>query len=178
MSCPRLAFRAQSLDNESPDPLVQNSERILDTDSETRRDIARRISDVSRSGKRRLLRSKRGRRTSSAASLFHFKDEFVLTIPTQQRDRIGRLSPIVCYGCLGDQHAKDWPGDVVCQLRVYADSIGRTILADQYDEVRRQVTMITRRRRGAHMLGRCVAWLRQWRVSYESHKRRRRRGYG
>ena len=173
MRAPRLAFRGQSLDNESPDPVRQNNETIPDTDREARQDIARRISDVARYGKRRSLQSRTCHATGPAALLFHFKDEFAFTIPAEQRDRIGRVSPIVCYGHFGDDHAKDWPRHVVCQLRVYAGSIDRTILPDQCVEVYRQVTKIGRRRRRAHMLRRCMLTLQR---SYKSLRRRREHG--
>lgn len=115
----RLSFRAQSLDNESLDPVEVNNKRLIEEDVGERQEFAKKISKVSLDGIRVFSKG------AHAASLHG--DKFLLKTPSDQLDDAGRIAPLLCYGSVPDEPSVSWSSDVVKALVGFAESIGRTI---------------------------------------------------
>ena len=129
-----LSFRAQSLDNQSPDPAEVNKHLLGKEDVEERQELAQKISKVSLDGTQIFLED------SHTASLHG--DEFLLQTPSNQLDEAGRIAPLLCYGCVPDEPLDSWPEDVVKAVVGFAERIGRTISDDNQEMVRLSVEAI------------------------------------
>ena len=134
MSDLALSFRAQSLDNQSPDPVVANKRLLGKEDVRERQELAQKISKVSLDGTQVFSEG------SHTASLHG--DEFLLKTSSNQLDEAGRIAPILCYGCVPDEPLDSWPRDVVKAVVGFAERIGRTISEDNQEMVRLGVEAI------------------------------------
>lgn len=86
-----LIFRAQAIDNTSDDPLMIDGKMIMDqSGSETRQEAMSTISQVSIKGK--LVFDK------DHVMLYQLKSNFLLEVISSERDVIGRIAPVLCYG--------------------------------------------------------------------------------
>ena len=110
-----LSFRAQSLDNQSPDPVEINGEILEEEDVDKRQELIKKISKVSQGTK--VF-------SEDVHTAFLHGDEFILQTPSDQLDAAGRISPILCYGHGPDEPS---PGEVVEALVRFAEDIDRTI---------------------------------------------------
>ena len=129
-----LSFRAQSLDNQSPDPVEVNKHLLGKEDVGGRQELAQKISKVSLDGTQVFSEG------SHTASLHG--EEFLLKTPSGQWDDDGRTAPLLCYGCVPDEPLDSWPGDVVKAVVGFAERIGRTISEDNQEMVRLGVEAI------------------------------------
>ena len=116
---PELSFRAQSLDNFTPDPMEVNGRRLEAKDQEERQRLVQHISQVSISGTRVF--------SEGLISAFRRRNEFILEISSDQRDSAGRIAPIICYGYVSEESEKSWPDDVVSAIRDFANRTGRGV---------------------------------------------------
>ncbi len=114
-----MSFRAQSLDNQAPDPMELNQRPLAEEDVAERQELARQISEVSLGGSEVF--------SEEYHTAFLLEDKFLLETPSDQLDDAGRISPIVCYGRVPDQPPVSWSGDVVKAVVGFAERIGRTI---------------------------------------------------
>lgn len=114
-----LSFRAQSLDNQSPDPVEVNDQCLKEEDIDKRQELAKKISKVSLEGTQVFSE---GVHTASL-----YGDEFLLKTPSDQLDDAGRITPITCYGRVPTLPPASWSGDVVKAVVEFAERIGRTI---------------------------------------------------
>ena len=129
-----LSFRAQSLDNQSPDPVEVNKHLLGKEDVGGRQELAQKISKVSLDGTQVFSE---GSHTASLQG-----DEFLLKTSSNQLDEAGRIAPILCYGCVPDEPLDSWLGDVVKAVVGFAERIGRTISEDNQEMVRLGVEAI------------------------------------
>ena len=134
-----LSFRAQSLDNQSPDPVEVDNQRLTEEDVAQRQELAQKISKVSLDGTRVFSKG------SHAASLHG--NEFLLKTPSDQLDDAGRTAPLLCYGCVPDEPPASWSGDVVKAMVGFAERIGRTISATRQETAHRGVEKIIKKKR-------------------------------
>lgn len=132
----KLSFRAQSLDNRSVDPVETDNQRRPQDDHIERRKFAEQISRVSLDG--RLVF------TNGIHAVHLLGDEFLIKLPSIERDVAGRVAPILCYGTLPDEPIDSWPDEVVESIAGFARRIERTISAESRqiarDGVRELVT--------------------------------------
>lgn len=139
-----LSFRAQSLDNQTPDEEVTE-----------RRDLAEKISEVSLNGTRVF--------SKGSHTAFLLGDKFLLKTPSDQLDDAGRIAPILCFGHVPDEPPKSWSSDVVNSLVGFAERIGRTISDDKQKVARHGVEAILemkkKNRRRRKMVRRAVGVL-------------------
>ena len=146
-----LSFRAQSLDNQSPDPVEVNKHLLGKEDVGERQKLAQKISKVSLDGDQVFSEG------SHTASLHG--DEFLLQTPSDQRDDAGRIAPILCYGCVPDEPSDSWPGDVVKALVDFAERIGRTVSDKSRKTAHRGVDVILNEKKKRWMRRRIMLWV-------------------
>ena len=116
---PELSFQAQSLDNLALDPMEVNGCPLEEKDKEERKRLVQRIDQVSKSGTRVF--------SEGSISAFRLGNEFILEIPSDQKDSAGRIAPIICYGHVSRESEKSWPDEVVSAIRDFANRIGRGV---------------------------------------------------
>ena len=146
---PELSFRAQSLDNLTPDPMEVNGRRLEAKDQEERQKLVRHISQVSISGTQVF--------SEGPISAFRRRNEFILEIPSDQRDSAGRVAPIICYGRVSKESEKSRPDDVVSAIRDFANRIGRGV-SDQA-AARRGIEAVLKKNWGNRLWGKIKEWL-------------------
>lgn len=110
---------AQALDNTSPDHFDVRGKELSADDSGKRQDVVSRVSSV----------TKKGARVYETGGVLLTADNchFVLEVPSTQRDRAGRVAPIVCYGDYGDAIGDELGDSAVVALDVFVKRIGRTL---------------------------------------------------
>lgn len=138
-----LSFRAQSLDNQTPDEEVTE-----------RRDLAEKISEVSLNGTRVF--------SKGSHTAFLLGDKFLLKTPSDQLDDAGRIAPILCYGLVPSDPSESWADVVVNALVDFAKRIDRTISEKKKKVARRGVVAILdekKNRRRRKMVRRAVGVL-------------------
>ena len=147
-----LSFRAQSLDNQSPDPVEINKHLLGKEDLGERQELAQKISKVSLSGTQVFSKG------SHTASLHG--EEFLLKTPSGQWDDDGRTAPLLCYGCVPDEPLDSWPGDVVKAVVGFAERIGRTVSPKNQKIAHRGVDAIlaaVKKKRRMYVMGTLLA---------------------
>ena len=115
---PVLSFRAQSLDNLAPDPMMEENGKILE-DQEHRQELVRYISRVSIDGSQVF--------SKGDISVFRYGNDFILEVPSDRRDSAGRIAPIICYGKIAGKPDNSWPDTIVKAIRDFAGYIGRGV---------------------------------------------------
>ena len=134
-----LSFRAQSLDNQSLDPVEVNKHRLTEEDMSERQKLAQKTSKVSLDGTQVFSED------SHTASLYG--DEFLLKTPSDQLDDAGRVAPIVCYGHVPDETPASWSSDVVEAVVGFAERIGRTISGESQKKAHYGAEAILKKKR-------------------------------
>lgn len=129
-----LSFRAQSLDNQSLDPVEVNNQRLTEEDVKERQEFAEKISKVSLDGTRVFSE---GVHTASLDG-----DEFLLKTPSEELDDAGRIALLLCYGSVPDEPPASWSGDVVKAVVGFAERIGRTISPESQEIASRGIDAI------------------------------------
>ena len=114
-----MSFRAQSLDNQAPDPMELNRHPLTEEDVAERQELARQISEVSLRGAEVF--------SEEAHAAFLLDDKFLLDTPSDQLDDAGRIAPIICYGRVPESPPASWSSDVVKSVVGFAERIGRTV---------------------------------------------------
>ena len=114
-----MSFRAQSLDNQAPDPMELNQRPLSEVDVAERQELARQISEISLRGSEVF--------SEDSHAAFLLDDKFLLDTPSDQLDDAGRIAPIVCYGRVPEPPPASWSGHVVKAVVGFAERIGRTI---------------------------------------------------
>lgn len=122
-----LSFRAQSLDNKTPDPVaVQVGNQIIpEEDMDKRQELAQNISEVVSDGTQVF--------SEGSHNAFLHGDRFLLETPPEELDDAGRVTSILCYGCVPDKPPRSWSGNVVKAVIGFAERIGRTISPESRD---------------------------------------------
>ena len=129
-----LSFRAQSLDNQFPDPAEVNDRHLTKEDVSERQELAEKISKISLHGTRVF--------SEGLHNGFLQGDKFLLETPSDQLDVGDINAPILCYGRLPDKPTVSWSEDVVNALVDFAERIGRTVLDERQKMARRSVEAI------------------------------------
>ena len=129
-----LSFRAQSLDNQSLDPVEVNNQRLTEEHVGERQEFAKKISKISLDGIRVFSEG------AHTASLHDH--EFLLKTPSEQLDDAGRIAPLLCYGSVPDEPPVSWSRDVVKAMVGFAESIDRTISPESQEIAGRGVDTI------------------------------------
>lgn len=127
-----LAFSAQSLDNQTPDTIVDNERPLIEENE--RRELVEKISEVALDGTQVFSEG------SHNAFLYH--GNFLLETPPDELDDAGRISSLLCYGHVPNEPPASWSEDVVNALVDFAERIGRTVSDENQKEARRGVEAI------------------------------------
>lgn len=116
----KMFFWAQSLDNQSPDFIYEREKKIPETDRKKRRDIVKRISEVTAEG--RVLYDRQN------VTIQVLENESVLTVRGTERDVAGRAAPVTCLAKIPSQ--ADQIRRVVAEVKTFFENIGRNIPRD------------------------------------------------
>ena len=120
----KFIFWAQALDNSSPDHFDMYGEELAPENTASRQTAVSNVSDVIKTGTR-VFESKGVQLTAN-------RQHFVVEVPSAQRDRVGRIAPIVCYGDYGGT-VDDALGEAVANgLAHFAKQIGRSVLPEHF----------------------------------------------
>ncbi len=145
-----LSFRAQSLDNQSPDPAEINNRRLTEENVDERQELAQKISRVSLDGTQVFSEG------SHVVSLHH--DEFLLKTPSDQLDDAGRTAPLLCYGHVPEDPQESWPSEVVTAVVGFAERIGRTISGESQKKAHHGVEAIVKKKRKDRSRRKVLLW--------------------
>ena len=150
-----LSFSAQSLDNQSLDPVEVNGHFLAKEKLIARQKFAKKISKVSLNGTEVF--------SEGSHTAFLYGDKFLLETPSDQLDNDGRVAPILCHGHVPDEPSESWADDVVNAIVGFAGRIGRTISDDKQEMAHRGVEAILEKqkknRRRRKMVRRAVGVL-------------------
>jgi hypothetical protein len=124
-----FTFWAQPLDNSSPDHIAVRGEALSADDSKGRQHAVSLVSNV----------MKRGTSIFKMDGVQLTADEhhFVLEVPSDQRDKSGRIAPIVCYGNYDSTVGGALEKLVPAGLDDFAKRIGRSLQGGQLELARR-----------------------------------------
>nr|WP_294503901.1 hypothetical protein [uncultured Rhodopila sp.] len=111
-----LRFKAQALDNTSPDHYQIGDELLTVEDQAQRRQVTNMISEVARNGTPLL-------KAGGAELIFQHRD-FLAQVYSEQRDHAGRRAPILCCG---EFNHSDDPQAIIQAIIGFAAKIGRTV---------------------------------------------------
>jgi hypothetical protein len=129
-----LTYWAQALDNSSSDHIVALGEELSPDDSEGRQHAVSQVSDVIRGGT--CIFEEDGVRLTAD------QRHFVLEIPSEQRDQVGRIAPIVCYGHYDRAQNNVLWASVAAGLRDFSRHIGRSLQSEQLGLARASFVML------------------------------------
>lgn len=115
----KFTFWAQALDNSSPDHIEARGEELDFGDSGRRQEAATQVSRVIKLGNNVF--------SADGVQLTADNRDFVLEVPSVQRDRVGRIAPIVCYGNYSRDARSELGVSASTALAAFATRIGRTI---------------------------------------------------
>ncbi|KPF86310.1 hypothetical protein IP70_08375 [alpha proteobacterium AAP38] len=115
-----MSFKAQALDNTSPDHYQIDNELLTDDDEARCRQVTKAISEVALEGKRSLK--------ADGAELITDRLRFLVQVYSEQSDRSGRRAPILCCGEL-DREDDLWAERrvIIDAIQSFAAKIGRTV---------------------------------------------------
>ena len=133
----KLMFLAQSLDNESPDPIELGGKMLQPDDTIRRQQAISLVAAVAQSGTQ--IFAKKGVR------LMELDCRLLLEVPSEQTDNSGRTAPMVyCFEqATVDDHS--WQS-IAADLSDFAQRIGRTIHPD-YLEVQKEAFAALKKKR-------------------------------
>lgn len=124
----KFVLWAQALDNASPDHFEVGGEELSPDDAIRREAAVSSVSSVIKSGIRVY-------EVNGVILTVHVR-QFVLEVPSAQRDHAGRSAPIVCQGQY-DVEGGDALGDsAACALDDFARRIGRTLQPEHIEGAR------------------------------------------
>lgn len=107
---------AQALDNESPDHVTVNGKEVNDDDDDALRQQAMSsLSSVVKDGKKVF--------SESHVILHVSKTAFLLEVPSNEKDVVGRIAPITYF----EENKKMAANSAISGLQSFARKIGRTI---------------------------------------------------
>ncbi len=115
-----LNFKAQALDNTSPDHYQIGNECLRDGDLRRRRQVTNMISVVAREGAQFLK--------ADGAELIVDGSRFLVQVYSEQLDRVGRRAPILCcgeYDRIDD--LRTGSAAIIQGIHGFAEKIGRTV---------------------------------------------------
>lgn len=115
----KFSYWAQALDNTSPDHIVLNDVDTLPDDQASRQQVVEMVSAVTEHGMTVF--------DYGGIQLTANSHEFVIEIPAEQHDVIGRIAPLTCYGHFEDSELDGLNPIVKDGLSAFAKSIGRTL---------------------------------------------------
>ncbi len=124
-----LIFWAQALDNTSPDHLKVRGKALLANDEFGRQQAVSDVTRVIKSGSRVFERQ--GLRLTADSR------NYVLELPSNERDQVGRIAPIVCYGDTESLLKQGSESEVLNELQNFAEEISRA-LSDGHLEIAMQ----------------------------------------
>ncbi len=118
----KFIFWAQALDNTSPDHFYARGDELSVDDSARRQEAVSLVSSVIKNGKHVY--------EDGGVLLTADAHHFVIECPSAQRDRAGRIAPIVCYGEYNSAVGDELVTSVPVALEHFAKRIGRTVQPD------------------------------------------------
>lgn len=134
-----LSFKAQALDNTSPDFYQFGDELLKPEDQVARQQITNTISDVSRNGDYHLK--------DDGAELIVAGRTFLAQVSCKERDIAGRRASIVCCGeFAGDEDPAYQTETIIGAIHTFATRIGRTVESTHLEAVRNQLVDLKKKR--------------------------------
>lgn len=110
-----IAFLAQNLDNVSANHIVVEGVTLPPNDPQ-RQEITKLVSDVSLRG---------AKVEGDGFALYVFGSAFVIRAIPQEKDNVGRISPILCYGLFPETPSDSWVLDLIENFERFANEINR-----------------------------------------------------
>lgn len=134
-----LSFKAQALDNTSPD-LYQIGDEVLNPEDHlARQQITNAISDISRSGDYHLK--------ADGAELIAVGRTFLAQVSCQERDTVGRRASIICCGEFGEDEDPAYETELIIgAIHTFASRIGRTVEPLHLQAVRSELAVLKKKR--------------------------------
>lgn len=123
-----LVIWAQALDNESPDHIYVQGRELTEDYAEERQNAVSKVSKVTRRGVRVF--------ESSGVRLTADRLNFVIELPSVQRDVVGRIAPIICYGDCDRNTDAEFGARIYGRMREFAAAIGRDLHSEHLGVIR------------------------------------------
>lgn len=125
----KFVYWAQALDNISPDHIEFLGEELTSDDTIRRQEAASLVSKVVKSGTRIF--------SNAGVHLTEDGRHFVVEVPSEQHDEVGRNAPIVCCGEYKGQAVDEAFGQFVTEgIGEFGQRIGRTIRLEHLELAR------------------------------------------
>jgi hypothetical protein len=131
-----LSFKAQALDNTSPDLYQIGDELLSVEDQARRRQVANMISEVAQEGTHLLK--------ADGAELIVRRPCFLAQVYSEQLDHAGRQAPILCCGEFS--HSDD-PQGIIQAIDGFAAKIGRTVDPEHIQAIRDHLATLKKKSR-------------------------------
>ena len=154
----KLWFRAQSLDNQSLDPMkvvdlmeIENKRYLSEEDVNKRQKLAQEISEVSSKGEEIF--------SENSHSAFLHGSKFLLKTPSDELDESGRIAPLFCYGYVPDNPSKSWSSEVIDFLVGFAKGIERTVSDESQKVAHEGVQKIVEERKRRKNVEKTLKWV-------------------
>lgn len=134
-----LSFKAQALDNTSPDFYQHGDDLLNSEDQVTRQKITDAISNVARSGHYYLK--------ADGAEFIVLGPTFLAQVSCQERDKVGRRSSLICCGEFADDEEPAYQTEIIIDsIHNFATRIGRTVTPAHVEAVRNELVAIKKKR--------------------------------
>lgn len=134
-----LSFKAQALDNTSPDFYQHGDDLLIPEEQVARQKITNAISDVSLSGNHHLK--------DDGAELIVFGRRFMAQVSCQERDTVGRRASIICCGEFTDDEDPAYQTEtIIGAIHAFATRIGRTVEPFHLEAVRNELAVLKKKR--------------------------------
>ena len=134
-----LSFKAQALDNTSPDFYQLGEEVLNPEDLLARQQITNAISNISRSGDHHLK--------ADGAELIAVGRTFLAQVSCQERDKVGRRASIICCGEFGEDEDPAYQTELIIDaIHTFAGKIGRTVEPVHIQAVRSELAVLKKKR--------------------------------
>lgn len=127
-----LSFWVQSLDNQSPDIIISNREKLYD--EKLRQQLVSEIYEVPAKNRENLL-------SEPSVTVRYNNSEFVIEAIPIEKDQANRLAPIVIYGKWPEKLSSDWIEAVCTEIEnVVSEQIQRTLNRSTLEAIRNWLT--------------------------------------
>jgi len=135
----KLSFFAQALDNTSPNHLSIDGQILHSNDTALREQITTMIANTTMKGKNVF---------DEAFIQLHINGaDFIISVPSAERDVIGRIAPIVCIGKINDPMDDSVTEQILYEINCFTAMIGRSVEPETIRVARKALLLLKKNRK-------------------------------
>jgi len=134
----KLSFFAQALDNTSPNHLSLDGQMLHSNDTALREQITTMIANTTMKGKKVF--------DEEFIQLHINGADFIISVPSAERDDIGRIAPIVCIGKVNDPMDDSVTEKILHEIKHFTAMIGRSVDPETIRIARKALLLLKKNR--------------------------------